>query len=539
MKRKNVSKAIAMAAAAVMLFTGCGGSNAADAPVSGTTDTGPAAQAGGGESSEAAESDSAVASEEAAERGEPTEIRIFYSYDPNTETEASKFLVKEMEKALNIKLIRDEVPKSAYSEKLQLALADGDYPDVFVFDSHEDAALISAVDNGLIIPVNQYVENMENIQKYTYPQAFEAAKIKNDENIYLIPRTTVARADGFAVRSDWMEKVGIDITSDNYSMTPDEFLDMLEKFTTQDPDGDGKDNTYGLQYSASNGMMDVFYGGAFDCLGWQKSDGEFSFMDPQYEIGNENYREALEYNQKVYKYAHPDSVISTEVGINEVGVSSSFAGHVSSRERKVQELVPEAELTYVSGISNKDGVIQSGTSVPGIWGGLAITTACEHPEKVAELVNWLLSEQAWEYSLYGEPGVSYNKNDDGTIEIVEEVYRKNKEMDAGWATSIARRKESVDFFLDLSLPEEELAEVRDWLNVAVDGVVMSLNNGKKPESASDTMFIEADNKLKEVRTKIIMGAADISEYDKALAEWYEKGGREYVEEMNTIIESMQ
>ena len=69
MKRKNVSKAIAMAAAAVMLFTGCGGSNAADAPVSGTTDTGPAAQAGGGESSEAAESDSAVASEEAAERG--------------------------------------------------------------------------------------------------------------------------------------------------------------------------------------------------------------------------------------------------------------------------------------------------------------------------------------------------------------------------------------------------------------------------------------------------------------------------------------
>lgn len=69
MKRKNVSKAIAMAAAVVMLFTGCGGSNAADAPVSGTTDTRQAAQAGGGESSEAAESDSAVASEEAADKG--------------------------------------------------------------------------------------------------------------------------------------------------------------------------------------------------------------------------------------------------------------------------------------------------------------------------------------------------------------------------------------------------------------------------------------------------------------------------------------
>ena len=527
MRRKKLARAMAAVLTCAMLLGGCGQTGTQEA-ASADAESGQQAAAEAGTESE-------TASESA---GDPVEIRVFYSYDPNAESPASKFLVSEMEKALNIKLVRDEVPKSAYSEKLQLALADGDYPDVFIFDSHDDASLISAVDNGLIIPVNDYIQDKENIQKYTYPQAFETAKIKNDDNIYLIPRTTVARADGFAVRKDWMEKLGIEITSDNYSMTPDEFLNMLEKFVTEDPDGDGQDNTYGLQYSASNGIMDVFFAGAFGCLGWEESDGEYSNMDPQYEIGNENYRRALEYSQKVYEYSHPDSAIATEVGVNEVGVIPSFAGHVSSREANVQELVPEAELTYVSGISNEDGEIRNATSLPGIWGGVAITTACEHPEKVAEMIDWLLSDQAWEYSLYGEPGVSYNKAEDGTIEIIPEEYKKNKEVNANWATEIARRKESVDFFLDLSLPEDELEEMRDWLNVAVEGVVMPLDNGKKPECATDTGFIEANNKLKEVRTKIIMGAMDVSEYDAALEEWYENGGRTYVEEMNTLIAQM-
>ena len=44
--------------------------------------------------------------------------------------------------------------------------------------------------------------------------------------------------------------------------------------------------------------------------------------------------------------------------------------------------------------------------------------------------------------------------------------------------------------------------------------------------------------MKEVRTKIIMGAMDVSEYDAALEEWYENGGRTYVEEMNTLIAQM-
>lgn len=82
---------------------------------------GCADQAGSGPSSAA--STGGAASDTAQE--EPVEIRIFSSYSSSDESEASRFIVEEMEKACGVRLVRDEIPESAYQEKLQLALSDG------------------------------------------------------------------------------------------------------------------------------------------------------------------------------------------------------------------------------------------------------------------------------------------------------------------------------------------------------------------------------------------------------------------------------
>lgn len=472
---------------------------------------------------------------------EPVEIRIFGEYDSTTETRSSKYMVEQMEKALNIKLVRDEVPSSAYTERLQLAMADGNYPDAFIFNSHSDPLLLSAIDNGIIIPVNDLIKDCENLQKYIGEESYEAAKVKNDENIYLIPRCSVPRMDGYQVRADWLENLGITV-DEEAAMTKDEFLTMLEKMTTGDPDGNGKDDTYGYFYPVVSGMMDVTFPGAFDCLGWQESDGDYQYMDPQYEIGNENYKEALEYSQKVYQYSHPDSAVTTDqdalIYAGEVAVKPSFAGHIDGREVKMKETNPDASFTYISGIRNDSGELHNVIEYPGIWGGVAITSTCEHPEKVVEMLDWILSDEGWEYGLYGEPGYTYNKSEDGTIEIIDEPYKEDY-MKSWLSSKVARRQEDINFFIDMSMDEEKIEELNGWLTTALNGGVLSLSNGKTPSIVNDTEFIEAENKRKEVRTKIIMGAMDVSEYDKVLAEWYERGGQEYVEEMNEIIANMQ
>lgn len=478
---------------------------------------------------------------------EPVEIRFFSEFDSGVETSVSKFIVAQMEKDLNIKLVRDEVPASGYNEKLQLAMSDGDYPDVFVFNSHNEPLLQSAVADGLIIPINKYLEEGEypNLEKYTYEGAWESAKIQNDDNIYLVPRCTVSRADGFAVRADWLEKINFKFSSDNNSVTKDEFLQIVKDFTEKDPDGDGIDNSYGIIMETDNtGNINPLFTGAFNCLGWQDSDGEYAYMDPAYEIANQNYKELLEFNKQVYQYAHPDSIVTS--GDNKLplfytgqsGVLNCFAGHVAGREQEMRKVTPSGSLSYISGVTNKEGKLQGVTELPGIWGGLAITKNCKNPEKVLEIMDWLLSDKGWEYCLWGQPEVTYEKDAEGNGKIIDVKAYQEAKLDS-WATKIARRKEDINFFVDLSLPDNELKEVRGWLNTAVDAVRFSKNYGKKPEISTDTTFVEAENKRKETVTKIIMGAISVDEYETVLQEWYEKGGKTYVEQMNKIISDME
>lgn len=521
--RKKFTKVLSLLMAMIMLLslaTACGKKEAAEPE------------------KEAAE----VSGEEVAEvEEEPYEIHIFlpgYTGEENS-PRVEKFITSELEKACNIKVVFEEVPDTAYDEKLSLSMADGDYPDVYLFASHEDSNLKQAVKNGIIVPINDYLDDYENVKKYTYESALNAAKINNDENIYLIPRTSVARSDGFIARADWMEKLGIEITNDDLSMTPDEFLDMMKRFTEEDPDGDGKNNTYGYIFRATNGIITPIFTGAFGANGWQESNGEYKYMNPCYEIGNESYKKALEFNRELFKYSHPDSAITSDwhslLWNGSAGVASEFAGWLLTNENGIKEINPDGRLTYIGGISNENGELKNVANGSGIWGGYAITTACERPEKVMEMMDWLLSDQGWEYILYGEPGYTYNKDDNGNITVDPEDW---KNFDRGIYNSIARRAGAGDYFIDKSLSQEDKDKLLGYIDISCESAVMSMDSGKIPEISSDLEFIEAENKRKEVETKIIMGVADISEYDKVLEQWYEKGGKEYVEQMNALIDSV-
>ncbi len=531
MKKRKVTKLLALALTAVML-AGCG-NIAQEADGSGESKrTESSGAAAGGEQAESSKGEAPV-------EEEPVEIRFFYSYDPATETRSSKYLVEQMEKELNIKLIRDEVPGSAYEERLQQVMADGDYPDVILFDSHSHQVLISAIEDGICIPVNDLIADKENLQKYIDPITYDTAKVMNDDNIYLIPRCSVARVDGFAVREDWLENLNVELDED-YAISKEDFLELMRRMTQEDPDGNGKDDTYGYPYRAFGGMLYPVWQEASGCMGWQPSDGEYAYMDPVYEIGNQAYRDALEFGRELYKYAHPDSAVTQDVdalfAAGEVGIIPSFAGHVASKQQQVEAINPDARVTYISGIRGEDGILRGNIAFPGIWGGVAITSACEHPEKVAEMMDWLLSDQGWEYIIYGEPGYTYNKTADGQIEVIPETYKAEGK---GWGASVARRQKDVNFFIDQSLGKEEREVLDKWLTVAVSCGTMSANRGKTPAEGISTELAEAENELAEVRTKIIMGQMDVSEYDKALEKWYESGGREYVEKMNALIAGMQ
>lgn len=536
--KKSAKRIVALLLAMLLLLglVGCGAKTEEQAPTETTNE--PAES--NNTAAETPAANESTAEEPAAE--EPYEIHVFlpgFTGEENS-PETELYITRAMEEALNIKVVFEEVPASSYDEKLSLSLADGDYPDVYLFNTHEDSNLKRAAENGVIIPINDYLDGMDNINAYTYESAFNAAKILNDDNIYLLPRTSVARSDGFIVRSDWMENLGITVDNDDRSMTPDEFLDMMRRFTEEDPDGDGVDNTYGYIFRATDGILTPIFTGAFGCYGWQESDGEYQYMNPCYEIGNESYKQALEFNRELYKYSHPDSAVTSDwhslLWNGSTGCASEFAGWLLTNQAGIQEINPDGTLTYIGGVSDENGVLKNVAGGVGIWGGWAITTACEHPEKVMEMFDWLLSDEGWEYILYGIPGKTYEKDDSGKITVNVEAMKEN---DRGIYNSVARRAGDGNYFIDKTLDEESRAQLLSFIDISCETAVFPLDSGKIPDISSDLQFMEVEAKRKEVETKIIMGTMDISEYDKVLEEWYQKGGATYVEQMNELISAIQ
>jgi putative aldouronate transport system substrate-binding protein len=104
--------------------------------------------------------------------------------------------------------------------------------------------------NELVLPVNDYLDNSPNIMKYSYQVSLDSFKTMGDDRIFGIPRTSVARADGFSVRADWLKNLGIDFVKDGGTVTLEQFTELNKAFARNDPDGNGLNDTYGILVSA-------------------------------------------------------------------------------------------------------------------------------------------------------------------------------------------------------------------------------------------------------------------------------------------------
>lgn len=156
------------------------------------------------------------------------------------------------------------------------------------------------------------------------------------------------RTDGWFVRDDWLENVGIEL-EDCSTVSKQEFYDMLYAFTYNDPDGNGVDDTYGL----ATGSVNLLFPGAFDVLGWQEAPegSEYAYMSAQYDRNSSAYVDALAYTAKLWM----DGLIDPNDITNEgnayrdrfyegtVGVVRTFGGWLNTYEPALQENFPERE----------------------------------------------------------------------------------------------------------------------------------------------------------------------------------------------------
>lgn len=477
---------------------------------------------------------------------EPTEISMLVltvaDFDPETFPS-----VKVIEEKLNIKLNYEFAPSSSYTEKLQISLVSNDYPDLIMFDSASSTIFLDAVDSEIIVPVTEWVKESDNLLKYTNADAWEAMKVLNNEEIYAIPRSTMMRSDGFVIRKDWCDNLGIALPEDGI-VTADELYDIMSKFTFNDPDQNGVNDTYGFTMATdSNGNLDPRFTEAFGLIGWQEVTGEeHPYMNGMYAKNNTVYRNALEFNAKLWK----DGILSPETPLNKtssdaidgfrqnkVGIIQEFAANAVGYLQKLQELVPTAEMSYLF-LEDSTGNVQGDAFGSGYWWLNAITTSAAGKEaKIVEFLDYLLSDEGWEICTYGPEGITWDKDADGNRIINQEEFAKISPAKNHFTQ--VRRNNDPDFFFNVNLTAEEKELPMSWVMKSIDIAKVSLDQGYVPQVATSSAYIDYQNILDSTITKVILGNSTIEDYNKALNDWYNNGGAEYVAEMNEYIASKQ
>jgi putative aldouronate transport system substrate-binding protein len=471
---------------------------------------------------------------------QPVPLKIMANYDQADLSATDKRMVELLEQKTNTKITFEIPPLTGYKERLQLMLASGDYPDIVFFPATNDPSFLNAMKDDILLPVNDYVKNASNLQKYTYQTSWDALKVKQDNNIYGIPRTSVTRNDMYWVRKDWLKNVGVTIP-DNSEVTIDQFTEILRKFTKEDPDKNGKNDTYGLAVNVNGRkVLDPVLTGPFGLIGWQPTTGDsYAFMDPIYDTKNEAYKKALTYSNQLYKEGLLDPDAATNDGTKSrerfwkgiTGVYLGFAGHYNWHTDEMRKQNPNVELTYLF-VKNEQGKVQGGGYATGLWGFWAITKNAKNPQKAADFLDSFLADDVWPTVSNGFEGSDY-KLESGKMVAIQNpptsFVRRNT----------MRRANDTDFFITVGTEKNVVDLITPWLKKSVETVANGKDLGFVPEAAKKPALMDYQKVWDQTVMKIILGESPVSKFDELQAGWYKAGGEDYVKQMNEFIKKME
>lgn len=490
------------------------------------------------------------------------------SYEDNSYT---RFLKDD----LNIKVVYDWVASSSdYDEKMNLCIGSGTIPEMMNVNATQYRALLKY---DMIQPLDQYFEDYasDKLKGFVKSGGEELKKcITNDKGEMMAipaPSMMVGEMNEMWIRQDWLDSLGLEAPR-----TWDELVKVAEAFVTQDPDGNGEDDTIGiLGPGNSNHINDI-------------GDNQFgldplfcSFQSyPQYwlqdEDGTVKYgsiqpetRTALEKIQKLYtdKLIDPEMLVRSNCQetllSGKVGIFFGpwWSGYTFADATLAGEADWRAYFTPLSEDGNYYTHMPDPTSKY-----VVVSKSCKNPEAAFKMISYLVAnEQHWTDDGITSSDMScadfyplwngYDNADEievstetlekylaGEITMDDVDFSQHKLLKSDMEAVKELKKEPYDdFSLDKWNLDSDLAKTNlpRLVSLLVGGAPY-VNDKYIPvynaySGQTETMQAKWANLKKmeeETFAKIIMGKADISEFDTFVKNWKSQGGDQILKEIN-------
>ncbi|OAS21220.1 extracellular solute-binding protein [Paenibacillus oryzisoli] len=438
-------------------------------------------------------------------------------------------VTKEIEKRTHVKLNVNMLPNNDFNSKYNALAASGDIPDMSRLGSFDYQKF---VDQGLFLDVTPYLaQYAPNLMKNVKPEMWELTKHKGKQ--YVIPYENAAGKEVPVVRKDWL-----DVLNRKMPTNLEEFEQMLKAFTYDDPDKNGKNDTYGIgnANTYAESFMPIF--GAFGI-----SPGMFANSVPMHSYlkGNKiypvaispEYKSALSYIKNLWDAKVIDPEMFTikadqamqKVAQGKIGYFNawwSFAPQTLGQQLKMKDIVPNAQwepiFPGIKGPEGKSGMLSFGN----LGGVIAISSKTKNPEAVLQFLDYLSTDEGWELSHYGIKGEHYR-------EITEaRTQAGQKAFDEKWLdplSQIISRQELVEQVSNSSKDPVQINNNHFIESAAQYTLYQDIFYGIPLTDEQKSYGPDVAKYEEEMFIKFVTGKEPLSKWDEYVATWKKKGGK--------------
>lgn len=305
--------------------------------------------------------------------------------------------------------------------RIQAAAAGNSLPDLFMVSR---PVLTRLVDQGLVAPVDDYYALMPNRTAQQYDADSIAMSTIDGHSYGFASPGSVAKNEGLLIRKDWLDNLGLEVPTNL-----DELMEVMIAFTYDDPDGNGKDDTYGYgAYIESDATLKGYPGARlFPILGAFGVDGLWCLEEENLGLNvyKPEFYDAMVYIRQMCEegvmdpnwltYKKDDFRAAWKQGRFGIMKEQNAAYAAEANYAPFDANFPDGEWIIVDPPKGPEGLASVGAYDQNyrIYAMSQDAVDAGKAEKICELLEWMSSDEGYFLCGWGQEGVNYVLDENG------------------------------------------------------------------------------------------------------------------------------
>ncbi len=434
----------------------------------------------------------------------------------------------ELEKATGTDLDIHWIANEVYKDKLMTTLATHAFQQVTYVNQEHYVLVKNAIRSGEFWEIGPYLKAYKNLRNLD-PGILGETSVNG--KIYGLYTERPPSRQGIILREDWLDRLGLD-----KPRTIGDLYEVMRQFTYHDPDGNGKQDTFGL-----TDRNDLVYG-AFKTLSsyfgtpnnWGLQNGK---LVPEFET--KAYLETMKFYKKLYDEGLVNrgfAVTSKLVQRNELtnGQAGVYIGSMSDAQRlsdEAKKVNPQAGFTLVNRVLGPTGYhVWAIPSYSGLF--LFSKKAIASESKLKQILAFFdrtMDKDVANLMRYGIEGTHYILKD-GEVELPERMNQlRVNEVNQLYTLMIADAHNSNIMKVYKQRP---LMELSDRLNNDNRGFIVKDPTWRLESRTQDEQGAELMKIIIDATYNFILGHLDEAGFREQIGKWEAEGGGQIIGEYN-------